>query len=126
MTPKTTSSQALSHHNDSTPVDAVTVRLDEFKDVCAYAHKHFGADSEAAVLLRARQAEIEIELAAAQTANNNDVQPATQRDLQNEMLANGLMKSPVLLVGLGFTVVVAMMGFSTLFIGMLAAKWLTF
>lgn len=107
-------------------VEATTARLDEFKDVCAYAHKQFGVDSEAAVLLRAQQTKIEIELAAAQTANNNDMPANKQRDLQNEILANGLMKSPVLLVGLGIAVLVAMMGFSTLFIGMLAAKWLTF
>ena len=109
---------------------------DEFQQVFDFASNRFGADSAAAALVGERLQEIEIALAKANAANTNrppkdmvedmaEDKPGTKPEsAQSIMLSEGLMKSPVLMVGLGFTVIGALMGFSTLFIGMLAAKWL--
>ena len=100
---------------------------DEFQDVFDYASRRFGPESDAARLLGARVAEIDATLAAERAANASpEAFAQAKADRQNAVLSDGLMKSPVLLVGLGVAVAAAMMGFSTLFIGMLAAKWLTF
>lgn len=91
----------------------------EIQNVLDYATHSFGPNSDVAVLLRKRLAEIERSDVA---ANRNDKPQARIGD----HLSDGLAKSPVLLVGLGIAVAAALMGLSTLFIGMLAAKWLTF
>ncbi|HEY9163774.1 MAG TPA: hypothetical protein VIN57_04100 [Magnetovibrio sp.] len=91
----------------------------EIQNVLDYATHSFGHNSDIAVLLRKRLAEVERENVA---VNRNDKPQRSTGD----QLTDGLAKSPVLLVGLGVAVAAAMMGLSTLFIGMLAAKWLTF
>ena len=80
--------------------------------------RRFGGECDVTRLIGARLAEFEQEQAAAEAP------PKTQAERQAIMLSDGLMKSPVLLVGLGVAMAAAISGFSTLFIGLLAAKWL--
>lgn len=92
-------------------------RLAGLQEVLDLAIERQGADSEAARILRVGMDDILTEMEAA----NDDISPPEEES----HLAIGLRDSPVLLVGLGAAVVMALMGFSTMFIGMLAAKWLT-
>jgi hypothetical protein len=97
-----------------------SARLDQFHDVFDYATHRFGSQNEVTRLIGARLSELEQEQAAL------EARPKTQAERQADMLGDGLMKSPALLVGLGVAMAAAISGLSTLFIGMLAAKWLTF
>ncbi len=124
MTPHTSPRPAV----QNSPVQSPSVQdnsLDQFQDVLDYTTKRFGAECEAAALLSVRLAELEAERVAA-NMNVESTADISRRhaDQQAAMLSDGLMKSPVLMVGLGMAILAAMMGFSTLFIGMLAAKWL--
>lgn len=78
------------------------------------AVERFGPTSEPALLLERHLQDLA-----------QEAPPEIGGDAPREIdLSEGLMKSPVLMVGLGIAVVAALMGFSTLFIGMLAVKWL--
>lgn len=104
-----------------------TQDIGSLKDVFEYASRTHGVDSAPARLLAE---EVETREKARAEADRLAADPVAQahahRARQEEMLGQGLAKSPAVLIGLGLTIIAALMGMSTLFIGMLAAKWLTF
>jgi len=113
--------------NAYTAQAATAETLGEFQDVLDYAARNHGEESATVRLLSGHVAEMEAVLAeAALLADDPAALARAHQERQEKLLGEGLTKSPVVLMGLGIAVATALMGMSTLFISMLAAKWLTF
>lgn len=104
---------------EAAPISIVPVgaenQLPQFIEVLDFATQHYGADSETALYIKVRIEEIELE------HRNLAAQLAGAKAIPKSIALNA-EKGAVLFIMMGVVLLLALVGTSTMFLGMLALK----